>query len=437
MTMTDNFYSCFRERFRGTREEIKRRLTAYLPIIEPLKILQPKPAALDLGCGRGEWLELMSMNGFSAKGVDSDETARAFCTEQGFDVHTADALEYLGSVPDASLAIVTGFHIAEHLPFETLRSLMREARRALMPGGILILETPNPENLAVGSCSFYVDPTHRAPLPPPLLSFLAEDAGFKRVKTLRLNHPPEESFSGARTPSLAKVVWGVSPDYSIIAQTHAESSILESFAWFNTAEETHSSLHQRLEVFDTEVDRAVQQIISAQTQMERAMQQVSNRQSQTEKTVQQILSAYQAQRSEYETQRSAYESQRRELEMISASYSWKLTSPLRSINKIRRDLMRPSDMTGPPGSLPKRMFKAVLRPVVLRMLARPRVFNAIHRGLEPFPALRALLARFVFHAPSTESAGQVVKSEAQYGLSKKAARILDDLKEAISRREGS
>lgn len=403
MTMTDDFYFCFGERFRGTREEIKQRLTVYLPIIEPLKILQPRPATLDLGCGRGEWLELLSANGFSAAGVDSADTVRDFCIEQGFDVRKADALEYLGSVPDASLAMVTGFHLAEHLAYETLRGLIHEARRALMPGGILILETPNHENLAVGSCSFYTDPTHRVPLPPPLFRFLAEDAGFARAKVLRLNQPPEESYpEETRAPSLAKVVWGVSPDYSIVAQTHADLSTLGNFTWFDAPEDTRFSLGGRLEVFDTEMERAVQQVLSA-----------------------------------CETQRSACETQRRELEAVYASYSWRLTHPLRVLNRVRKDFIRrPLHILQSLGYLSKKMLKAILRPIGRSVLARPRLFYAVYRGLEPFPALRARLARIV-RTPDTESAMQAAESETHaYCQTGRAARILEDLKQAISRKEG-
>lgn len=416
--MTDDFYFCFGEWFRGTREEIKQRLTVYLPIIEPLKILQPRPATLDMGCGRGEWLELLSENGFSAAGVDSADTVCDFCREQGLDVRKADALECLGTVPDASLAMITGFHLAEHLAYETLRSLMREARRALMPGGILILETPNPENLAVGSCSFYTDPTHRVPLPPPLFRFLAEDAGFARAKVLRLNQPPEESYpEETRAPSLAKVVWGVSPDYSIVAQTHADLSTLGNFTWFDAPEDTRFSLGGRLEVFDTEMKRAVQQILSA-CETQRSIYETK-----MERAVQQIL--------------GACETQRRELEAVYASYSWRLTHPLRVINRVRKDFMRrPLQMFQSLGYLSKKMLKAILRPIGLRMLARPRLFYAVYRGLEPFPALRARLARIV-RTPDTESAMQAAESETHaYCQTGRAARILEDLKQAISRKEG-
>ena len=85
-----------------------------------------------------------------------------------------------------SLTVVSAFHVVEHIPFETLRQLVDEAYRVLKPGGLLILETPNSENLVVGTSSFYLDPTHQRPLPAQLLTFVVEYAGFERVKTLYL-----------------------------------------------------------------------------------------------------------------------------------------------------------------------------------------------------------------------------------------------------------
>src|SRR5690554_5877626 len=99
MSTTDhkrtNFYRTFEERFRGPRELVMPRLMVYLPFVEPLKTLYGVPEALDLGCGRGEWLELLQQNGFQAKGVDLDEGMLLACRELNLDVIQADALDYL------------------------------------------------------------------------------------------------------------------------------------------------------------------------------------------------------------------------------------------------------------------------------------------------------------------------------------------------------
>ena len=193
----DPFYRAFEERHRGSRELIKSRLEVYLPFVEPLKTLYKAPEILDLGCGRGEWLELMQHNGFQAKGVDLDEGMLSACRELNLNVCQADALDYLRGLTANRLSVVSAFHVVEHISFEALRQLVDEAYRVLKPGGLLILETPNSENLVVGTSGFYLDPTHQRPLPAQLLAFVVEYAGFARVKTLYLQEPPDTCFNAA------------------------------------------------------------------------------------------------------------------------------------------------------------------------------------------------------------------------------------------------
>lgn len=222
-----DFYFEFEQKYRGSREQIKSRLSAYLPFVQKCRSLYADCKALDLGCGRGEWLELMQENGIDAAGVDLNDAMVAYCTEKNFSCQKKDALSALKEAADESLSIVSGFHIAEHVPFDILMQLVHEAKRVLKPAGLLILETPNPENPAVGSCSFYNDPSHIRPLTPVLLSFLPEHVGFHRTKILRLQedkrlHEPENL-------SLFHVLTGSSPDYSIVAQKQAAQNLTVEF----------------------------------------------------------------------------------------------------------------------------------------------------------------------------------------------------------------
>jgi SAM-dependent methyltransferase len=214
--MTDDFYRAFEDRYRGSRELIKSRLRVYLPFVEPLKALYADATAIDLGCGRGEWLELMGETGFNARGVDLDDGMLAACVERGLSAERGDAIAYLRALPDASVAVVSAFHVVEHIPFEELQQLVQEALRVLKPAGLLILETPNPENLSVGASKFYYDPTHEKPIPPALLSFLPDHYGFARTKVLRLQDRP--GLVAATEIGLNDVLSGVSPDYSVVAQ---------------------------------------------------------------------------------------------------------------------------------------------------------------------------------------------------------------------------
>jgi SAM-dependent methyltransferase len=222
--MMDGFYRAFEDKHRGSREVIKERQEIYLPLVRPLVRLYSQPSALDLGCGRGEWLEILTDAGFIAHGIDLDDGMLAECRARGMHVRTQDALSALQDLPDDSQAVISGFHFAEHIPFDVLQKIVQEALRVLKPAGLLILETPNPENILVGSSNFYLDPSHNRPIPPLLMEFLPEYYGFHRVKILRLQEPirPHEK----RSISIHDVLGGVSPDYAVVAQKEAPPDIL-------------------------------------------------------------------------------------------------------------------------------------------------------------------------------------------------------------------
>jgi SAM-dependent methyltransferase len=187
----DAYYLAFENRFRGSREDIMGRVRAFLGDVQAATTAAPGLPVVDLGPGRGEWLDVLRDAGIPAMGVDTNTAMLSDLRARGLVAHEGDALAYVRALPAASVAAVTGFHIAEHLEFSGLAALFREAFRALHPGGVLVFETPNPENLIVGACTFWYDPTHVRPLPPPVLLFMAEQAGFERAEVRRLHPPPE------------------------------------------------------------------------------------------------------------------------------------------------------------------------------------------------------------------------------------------------------
>ena len=189
----DSLYISFEDKFRGSRVEIKSKQRYYLPLIRDI-LQNIDGKVVDIGCGRGEWLELLKENSIRAVGVDLNRLMVQESKNYGLEAVYQDAISYLKSQEENSISIITGFHIVEHLPFEVLISLFDESLRVLKKGGAVIFETPNPENIMVGACNFYTDPTHINPIPPITLQFLAQNRGFLDVKIERLNPIKEPSF---------------------------------------------------------------------------------------------------------------------------------------------------------------------------------------------------------------------------------------------------
>ena len=210
----DELYADFEDRFRGERDEIKTRLRVYLPVIERANAIED---VVDIGCGRGEWLELLRENGKQGLGVDHNRIFVERCRRIGLDVVQRDAIAYLSELPDASLNAITSFHLVEHLPFKVLMQLLDEMTRVLRPGSPLILETPNPGNFIVGSHTFYADPTHRNPIPSATLSFLLESRGLTNIEVMHVRPWQEAKIAGddELTKRFNEYFYG-SPDYGIV-----------------------------------------------------------------------------------------------------------------------------------------------------------------------------------------------------------------------------
>jgi SAM-dependent methyltransferase len=186
--LLDALYLSFEDRYRGTRDDIKNRQRIYLEQVADSVGATGHGTVIDLGCGRGEWLELLGEFGIAARGYDLNRVAVEESTARGLDVRFADAIEAISAIADNSCSVITGFHIIEHLPFDTLVRLIDHSLRVLRPGGLFIVETPNPANLVVAAEKFYFDPTHRNPLPSELTNYLLRSRGFAEVEILPL-HP--------------------------------------------------------------------------------------------------------------------------------------------------------------------------------------------------------------------------------------------------------
>lgn len=202
----------FAEKFRGTEEYVKRHLGIYV------ERFQGMANVLDVGCGRGELLELFRDAGIGARGIDLSDECVATSASKGLKVEKADLFPYLDGLPDASLDGVTCLQVVEHLPPARLPEFIALAHRKIRPGGLVAVETPNPECLAIFARHFYLDPTHAKPLPPALMAFYLEEAGFGRLETLRLEPAIESMPSIGSLPEDFRRDFFGSLDYAIFGR---------------------------------------------------------------------------------------------------------------------------------------------------------------------------------------------------------------------------
>ena len=216
-------YFAFESRMRGSTAAIRARQQVYL---DDFRAAAP---VLDVGCGRGEFLELLRDAGVEATGVDADADMAAYAQGEGLDVVQADALAHLAALPDGSLGGIFASQLVEHLPPAVLFRLLELAVAKLRPGGLLVAETINPLS-PLALRNYFADLTHAQPVVPETLELLARQAGFAEVETRYLNEPErrlEVPAEGAGDPVAAENARRLNEvvfaplDYAIVARTPA------------------------------------------------------------------------------------------------------------------------------------------------------------------------------------------------------------------------
>ncbi len=179
-SMVGRGYASFEDLFRGDVSFIAERMHPYV------EVLRGHEPVLDIGCGRGELLQLLAGAGIAARGVDIDAGMVERCRTAGLDVTAQDALQALRAAAPQSLGAVTAIEVIEHFSPEAVAELAREAARVLVPGGVLLLETVNPHSPGALK-AFWLDLTHVRPIYPESLLFLVRDCGFDRARVMFLD----------------------------------------------------------------------------------------------------------------------------------------------------------------------------------------------------------------------------------------------------------
>ena len=205
-------YGRFAERFRGSEDYVKAGQQLYLPYFAGCRNV------LDIGCGRGEFLEMMRDAQVPARGIDLGEESVAACRHKGLEAEAADLYVYLPNLPEASLDGIFCSQVVEHLPPERLPEMIKLCSSRLTRNGLIAIETPNPECLAIFATHFYLDPTHHRPVPHPLLAFYLEEFGFGNIEVKRLAPAVDSMPSLASLPPDFREAFFGSLDYAILAR---------------------------------------------------------------------------------------------------------------------------------------------------------------------------------------------------------------------------
>ncbi len=231
--ISDEMYLAFEQKFRGSEEDISNRQDFYVESYLKDGDYPAGSIAVDLGCGRGEWLNKMRRLGMRAIGVDTNAEMVAASKQNGEEAYQYDAITYLESLEDNSISVISAFQVIEHLSKGQVAKLVKEAYRVLKPNGVLLLETPNICNVEVGASSFRIDPTHINPVHPAYLQFMAEYSGFSKAEIAYWNQENVENWwtsvaaqeeNGVISSAVVRTMFETmknliytSPDYALVA----------------------------------------------------------------------------------------------------------------------------------------------------------------------------------------------------------------------------
>jgi len=206
-------WAAFAGRFRGSEEKTREQQKCYVGRFDGAN-----GQVLDIGCGRGEFLEAAKAAGLAARGVDQSHESVALCRSKGLDVEQGDLFEYLETLADGSLGGAHCAQVVEHLPPAAVPRLVRLLAQKLRSGELVAIETPNPECLAIFATHFYLDPTHTRPVPAALLRFYLESAGFGSIAIERLTPAVDSMPALAELPAAVRDTFFGGLDYAIFAR---------------------------------------------------------------------------------------------------------------------------------------------------------------------------------------------------------------------------
>jgi len=242
-----NYYLEFENNFRGKRQDILDRLSIYDSLIDTIINNSDVENLLDLGCGRGEFLQRVSKKIPNSIGIEFDSNMISLCKENGLNIIEGDVIQSLANYDDESISIITIFHVIEHLNNDDLSQLIKECYRILNKDGVLIIETPSIDSILVSTKQFYIDPTHINHIHPEGLNFLLQHIGFQQSKYFFIHGGP---LSNDFPLKITRILNGVAQDLLFVCAKGENMSKL----LFTTNIQWEDNIDQAPTTFQTVID---------------------------------------------------------------------------------------------------------------------------------------------------------------------------------------
>ncbi|QSI28762.1 methyltransferase domain-containing protein [Variovorax sp. RKNM96] len=418
------FYRAFEERYYAPREYIGNLRRQYLPYASAVLSQSGVIQAIDIGCGRGEWLELMREIGISATGVDLDAGMLKDCLDRGLDVKLEDGLTALRNLPDQSQSIVSAFHVVEHISFDDLRELIAQAYRVLIPGGVIILETPNPENLLVGTKNFYLDPTHQRPLPSELLSFVVDYCEFINVAVLRLQE--SRDILSKENVRLYDVISGASPDYAVLGQKGEIPKTIKSIAQI-VPPTRGADLISVSDFYDEKLEGKFKTLMDVEKRLATQDRQAAATMDFLSRRLEVVSMELSSMRAELAASEARAQQHADQLLAIYRSNSWKVTAPLRMMTNGPRRLVSAAQEGRMKSGVTRRVKAALIRTATF-VNRSPKIAIPISKALNRFPSIKERMGKIL-----NASGGGAAYTIDPKSLSPQVREIYLDLKKSHKR----
>ena len=245
--MRSGFYLDFENQFRGDTDSILSQFSKYDSLINQVIKGIENPKFLDIGSGRGEWLQKWRDKGQDCCGIENDRDMICLCRNKALNIMEDDATNALLSLPNNSVSILTMFHMIEHINHNQSIKILSECLRVLSEDGIFIIETPSIDNLIVSTNSFYLDQTHISHINAEAIKFSMKKLGFDAIRDFYINGGP---MMNDKHSKITRILNGVAQDLLLVAtKSKTQSQLI-----FEKNTNWQKSLNQAPRTMDTCVD---------------------------------------------------------------------------------------------------------------------------------------------------------------------------------------